>query len=43
VVWPLDANDGTGFGAVAPDLPGCLSDGETQAEAIANLQDAINC
>ena len=24
-----------------PDLPGCMSDGETPEEAIANVQDAI--
>jgi antitoxin HicB len=43
VIWPLDPEDGTGFGAVAPDLPGCSSDGETPQEALANVQDAITC
>lgn len=29
--------------AVAPELPGCRSDGETPAEAIENAYDAIDC
>jgi antitoxin HicB len=32
---------GGGFLAIAPDLPGCMSDGWTQREALANLHDAI--
>lgn len=37
----LSEEDGGGFVAYALDLPGCMSDGETQDEALANLQDAI--
>ncbi len=33
--------DGGGFLATVPDLPGCMSDGETPQEAISNVQDAI--
>ena len=38
---PLAAEDGGGFLATAPDLPGCMSDGETPEEALANVRDAI--
>ncbi len=41
VIDPLSAEDGGGFLARVPDLPGCMSDGETPAEAAANVQDAI--
>ena len=41
IVSPLSAEDGGGFSATVPDLPGCMSDGETPEEAIANVQDAI--
>ena len=41
VVRPLDAEDGGGFLATVPDLPGCMSDGETEAEALANVRVAI--
>jgi predicted RNase H-like HicB family nuclease len=41
IVQPLPSEDGGGFVASAPDLPGCMSDGATQEEAIANLHDAI--
>jgi predicted RNase H-like HicB family nuclease len=34
-------HDGGGFIAVVPDLPGCMSDGETREEAAANAADAI--
>ena len=33
--------DGGGFIATVPDLPGCMSDGETPEEALANVRDAI--
>jgi predicted RNase H-like HicB family nuclease len=41
IVSPLPSEDGGGFSATVPDLPGCMSDGETPEEAIANVQDAI--
>ena len=37
----LTAADGGGYAAYVPDLPGCISDGETQEEARANVQGAI--
>lgn len=41
VVDPLPAEEGGDFLAMAPDLPGCMSDGDTPEEALANIQDAI--
>jgi antitoxin HicB len=41
VVQPLKEEDGGGFVAIVPDLPGCMSDGETPEEALLNVQDAI--
>lgn len=41
VIQPLSAEDGGGFAATVPDLPGCMSDGETPHEALANVEDAI--
>ncbi len=41
LVEPLPAEEGGGFVAIVPDLPGCMSDGETPQEAVANVQDAI--
>lgn len=41
VIAPLSVDDGGGFVAVVPDLKGCMSDGETREEAVANVQDAI--
>lgn len=42
IVEPLPAEDGGGFVALVPDLPGCMSDGETPEEALTNVQDAIS-
>ena len=41
VVEPLPLEEGGGFVATVPDLPGCMSDGATPEEALANVQDAI--
>jgi antitoxin HicB len=41
VIERLAPEDGGGFVATAPELPGCMSDGETRDEAMANLDDAI--
>ncbi len=41
VVEPLPEEEGGGFAAIVPDLPGCMSDGETPEEALANVRDAI--
>jgi len=38
---PLSEDEGGGFLASVPELPGCMSDGETPTEAIENAQDAI--
>jgi predicted RNase H-like HicB family nuclease len=43
LIRPLDSDDGGGFVALVPDLPGCISDGATVQEALANVQDAITC
>jgi predicted RNase H-like HicB family nuclease len=41
IVQPLTPEDGGGFLALVPDLPGCMSDGETPEEALVNVRDAI--
>lgn len=41
IIEPLSQEDGGGFLARVPDLPGCMSDGETPEEAVTNVQDAI--
>ncbi|HYE49487.1 MAG TPA: type II toxin-antitoxin system HicB family antitoxin [Azospirillaceae bacterium] len=38
---PLTEDEGGGWLAEVPDLPGCMSDGETPEEAVRNVQDAI--
>jgi antitoxin HicB len=40
-IEPLPSEEGGGFVATVPDLPGCMSDGATPEEALANIQDAI--
>lgn len=41
LIKPLTLEDGGGFVIEFPDLLGCTSDGETEAEAIANGKDAV--
>ena len=40
-IEPLPAEDGGGFVATVPDLPGCMLDGETPEQALANVRAAI--
>ena len=42
-VEPLVERLGGGFIAYAPELPGCMSDGETPQEALESIYDAIEC
>ena len=42
-IMPLGEDDGGGFTALVPELPGCRSDGDTPQEALANAYDAIRC
>src|SRR5579872_2644603 len=42
-IRPLTADEGGGYLIEFPDLPGCMSDGETIEEAIVNGQDAKAC
>ena len=37
----LAESDGGGYLAIVPDLPGCMSDGDTPEEALSNVQEAI--
>lgn len=41
LIAPLSEEDGGGFIAIVPDLSGCMSDGATREEALANVQQAI--
>ncbi|MFA7240412.1 MAG: type II toxin-antitoxin system HicB family antitoxin [Sulfuricellaceae bacterium] len=41
IISPLSAEEGGGFLITFPDLPGCMSDGETEEEAVANGRDAF--
>lgn len=41
VVQPLSPEDGGGYCALVPDLPGCMSDGDTPEAALTNVEDAI--
>ncbi|MFH1306874.1 MAG: type II toxin-antitoxin system HicB family antitoxin [Candidatus Micrarchaeota archaeon] len=40
VVLKQDKIDG-GYVALVPELPGCISDGDTKKEALTNIKDAI--
>lgn len=41
VIVALAEDEGGGYLGFVPDLPGCMSDGETREEAINNLADAM--
>ena len=38
----LEPSEEGGYTAIVPALPGCLSEGETREEALANVQEAIS-
>ncbi len=38
----LEPSDEGGFTVYVPSLPGCISEGETEEEALANIQEAIS-
>jgi antitoxin HicB len=40
-VRPLSKEEGGGYLVEYPDIPGCMSDGETIQEAIANGREAL--
>ena len=40
-IRPLSEEDGGGFAIEYPDLPGCISDGETPVEALQQGSDAV--
>jgi len=40
-VEPLAPDDGGGYLVTLPDMPGCVSDGETMQEAVSNARDAF--
>jgi len=37
----LEPSEDGGYTAIVPALPGCLSEGESREEALANVQEAI--
>jgi antitoxin HicB len=43
VIRQLNEEDGGGYEAFFPDLPGCMADGESPSEAAANALDALDC
>jgi predicted RNase H-like HicB family nuclease len=42
LIEPLSDEDGGGYLATVPDLPGCMSDGATPDEALKNALAAID-
>jgi len=40
-IEPLSEEDGGGYLATVPELPGCASDGQTRDEAIEGIGEAI--
>jgi len=41
IIEPLPDNEGGGFVALVPGLPGCMSDGESPEEALASVKEAV--
>jgi len=41
IIEPLPLDEGGGFVALVPDLPGCMSDGDTGEAALTSVQDAV--
>ncbi len=41
-IVPLSADQGGGYAALVPKLPGCMSDGDTEMEALNNALAAID-
>lgn len=39
----LEPEEDGGYGVWVPALPGCVSQGETREEALANIREAIQC
>jgi len=37
----LESSEDGGFTVYVPSLPGCISEGETEQEALTNIQEAI--
>ena len=37
----LEASEDSGFTVYVPSLPGCISEGETEEEALMNIREAI--
>ena len=37
----LESSDEGGYTVYAPSLPGCISEGDTREEALANIKEAI--
>ncbi len=42
IIEPLPQAEGGGFIALVPDLPGCMSDGDTPEAALAAVHDAVS-
>ena len=42
-IKPLKKDEGGGFLVTFPDLPGCMADGDTTDDAIAEAKDAFKC
>jgi predicted RNase H-like HicB family nuclease len=38
----LELSDEGGYTAIVPALPGCISEGDTREEALANIMEAIS-